>query len=218
MDILIHKRHALLADTNGYIIVDTGSPASFHKDGSITINGQQHACAQSILMMSYDDLSQQLELPIVGLLGMDIMGQYDVLFDYPNSRIEFDYQGSQGISLNAQIVMGIPTIPITIEGELMQCFLDSGAPTSYVNSHLTKHLSAIETREDFYPEIGTFSTPIYALSAQVADLSFDAQFGNLPFLMEASLSLANSNGIIGYDLFSRCSILIAGGNVYLQSK
>ena len=73
-------------------------------------------------------------------------------------------------------------------------------------------------REDFYPTFGRFNTPIYELSINFNDREIFLNFGVLPELLEASLSMANTKAIIGNDIFSHFSLIFHYANKKIYIK
>jgi hypothetical protein len=71
----------IIVDAEQQLIVDTGSPVSFHSSGMINLCGESIAVKTSIPGVSADYLSSKVGTRIDGLLGMDIIHRYPLMID-----------------------------------------------------------------------------------------------------------------------------------------
>lgn len=137
--IVISKKYILTHSTEGYVIVDTGSPSSYHESGQITFGGVNHACSTSMIGVDSRALSAEVGLPVVGLVGMDIMNTCNhIFFDYTNAQITVDDDRrdvSDAIPLPSGSIMGVPYIDIPVENRRARVFLDTGAPSRISPAH-----------------------------------------------------------------------------------
>ncbi|MGT2666790.1 hypothetical protein ACVRYP_05690 [Streptococcus rifensis] len=75
------------------------------------------------------------DLVFLGTLGIDVLGQTNIMIDYQNQVIDFDYQVDNG-TIRAELPMTVahlPIIPIQIDGNLHPFVLDTGANTCVID-------------------------------------------------------------------------------------
>lgn len=202
--------HAILISGTDRILVDTGSPVSIHASPTFSLMERDFPCATHYSGVNSGRLTELLGSPITTLLGMDVLSQFTVLFDYQNQRIGFSPTASpsKGLEIPIRLYRGIPIVEAEVLGSKHQFFLDSGAKLSYLSASITDGLPSQETTSDFYPGYGSFETPIFTLEAQVAGATLPINFGNLPTQLLGLLNQGNVKGILGFDLFNRFQILI----------
>lgn len=202
--------HAILISGTDRILVDTGSPISIHACPTLRFMERDFPCATQYVGVSIGSLSELLGSPITTLLGMDILSQFIIMFDYRNHRIGFSPTDipSKGIEIPIRQHRGIPIVEAEVLGSKQQFFLDSGAKLSYLAASVTEGLPSQETKSDFYPGYGSFETPIFTLEVHVAGATLPINFGNLPTQLLGLLNQGNVKGIIGFDLFNRFQILL----------
>ena len=62
-------------------LLDTGAPTSFGTLRSLSIAGEQFKLGTSYLGLTATTLSQFVGVPCAGLLGADVLGRFDHIFD-----------------------------------------------------------------------------------------------------------------------------------------
>ena len=202
--------HAIIESGNHRILIDTGSPQTIHTSTTLDFMGKSYACSKEFGGVSSARLSTLIGSPVTTLLGMDILSQFKVLFDYFNSCIWFSETDmlSKGAAIPLRQFSTIPIVELEVLGRPLKFFLDSGAKLSYLEGSLTQGLLSQGTGSDFHPSYGAFETPIYTLECKVAGATFPVNFGNLPSQLAGLLAQANVQGIIGFDLFNRFQVLL----------
>ena len=220
--IVISKKYILTQSAEGYVIVDTGSPSSYHESGQLTFGGVSHACPTSIIGVDGRALSTEVGLPVVGLVGMDVMNTCNhIFFDYTNAQIAVgdDRQDVSGaIPLPSGSIMGVPYIDIPVENRRARVFLDTGAPISYISGSYTNNLTPKDSVQDYNPVLGKFRTDIYEVRVGIGADTHVMSFGNLSTPIQMALKLVGIDGIIGYELFSRYGMLYQGGRWYAYTS
>jgi hypothetical protein len=201
----LHEGHPIIESGDDVILVDTGAPTTIHVRPELDFCSSLHHTATEYMGLNTDRLSEMLGKRITTLLGADILSNHVVFFDYPNGQIGFGRLRPEmpARERNLKNFMGIPIVPLTVGGNTLSMFLDTGAKLSYLSRARTMGLKSVGNEEDFYPTLGKFKTPIYELTAQWEGHDFEVRFGKLPPLLEMTLTMGNASGIIGYDFFSR---------------
>jgi hypothetical protein len=202
-DIELYDKHLIIHDQDNIILVDTGSPTTLHNKTEFEFCGRKFQSSSSNLLTNIDDVSNLLGMRITTLLGTDILSQYKIVIDYRERQFILSENKLEefGHLIPFDFIQKIPVLELEIKNRKMRFFLDSGAKISYLDSDLTTHLNSKGQEEDFYPGIGSFSTPIYEVLTQIGGHGFNANYGNLPKNMEQLLRHNQIQGIIGFDFF-----------------
>ena len=203
--------HLLISDNGNTILVDTGSPITVHSETNLNFLNRDFRVHTSIMGNGISDLSNLAGISFTTLLGMDILSQYRVVFDYKNQRITFlteDEPRLEGTSDPLIDVMGSKALRINMNGQPLTMVIDTGAPLSYVDTAVTENLDPVGEKEDFHPIAGRYTTRIYKLEAEIDDKKFTGTYGNLPSMMGMSLKLGGIDGVVGYDFFQSFKVML----------
>jgi hypothetical protein len=202
--------HAIIKDGENIILIDTGSPSTIHVSDSLNFCSEVYSCTQNYLGMTVQELSELLGKEITTLLGTDILSEYKILFDYKNERVEFSKGDIEftGNEIEISVFMGIPIIELSIDGQNLKFFLDTGAKLSYLKTDITNNYQSIGQVEDFYPGVGKFQTNCFEILTSFDNQKFLVKYGNLPPLLQMTLMMGGANGIIGFDFFNNFRILL----------
>lgn len=209
----LYDGHLLIKEDGKTLLLDTGSPISITDSGAFSFGGYEFSGHRNIGSKDITDVSRQLGKDIDVLVGMDVLRLFTLTIDYKNSILEADEQNPSGhikenaIHLNNS-AMGVVTIPMSVDGQIYNFALDTGAKISYINHRATSGDTPTENRPDFHPLLGYFTTPIYPKNTKIGDHDFLCNFGNLPQFAEMSLTMIGIEGVIGFDLFSAHKVCI----------
>ena len=212
------RGHILVNDDRGSkVLVDTGSPLSFHSDGIIALGGRSFQVPSSLMGTDSDYVTDNVGVQVDGLVGMDILSESGILIDVPGARIVLGHPTDGMTRLPSRSLFGYVSVGMDIRGRSVNVLLDTGAPVSYVSPSLTEGLVAVDTVTDFNPSVpgGTFSTPIFEFPAAFAGREFGMRAGHLPMLLRATLSIIGVDGVVGMEVFGKIPVLIAGGEVWV---
>lgn len=209
-DISLIDGHIIIKDGDNTLLLDTGAPVTVHAGGNFKFLDKEYVCPMDYVGVELTEISRLLGLEITTLLGIDILSEYQVLFDYANTQVSFNQEGFDiaGVPVPLTEFMGIPIVELEVAGETLSCFLDTGAKISYLPESVTASLISEGTAEDFYPGLGKFETPCFSIETKIAGQTFIAKYGNLPSLLQMSLMLGGVDGIIGFDFFNQCKIVL----------
>jgi hypothetical protein len=212
---IVHGHILVVDDRGSKVLIDTGSPLSFHSEGVIALGGETFNVPTSLMGTGSDYVSDNVGTDVYGLVGMDILGK-GILIDVPHGRIVLGYPTVGLVRVPSQSLFGYMPAEMEIRGHKTKVIIDTGAPTSYVMSCLTEGLSSVGSVTDFNPMVpgGSFVTPIFEFPVSFAGQNFNIRAGHLPFLIRTSLSLLGVDGVIGMELLQRQPLLIADGGVW----
>ena len=201
---LIKKNgHLIMVEGDNLWVLDTGSPASFGTIETINIDGQTYSISESYMGLACETLSENLGYTVSGLIGGDILSNYDTAWDCKSGKIIFSDEQLEpsGEEINIAFSVGIPTLTVLIEGSEQNWFFDTGANISYLVEQPTAWKNPIRTYEDFYPGFGKFSTEVYETEISLANFNLKVHCGILPQLLGLSLSIGGCTGIFGINEF-----------------
>lgn len=210
-DIYFYDGHLIINDNGQKVLVDTGSPVTIGRSDHFVFIDQEYNCTTSYFGQNIPSISRMMGYDIDVLMGLDVIGEYEMLTDYKSAKVTFS---SEDIPFEPVCTtpiireMGAICVILRVKGKDVKLALDTGARISYISESYTLDEAEIEVREDFNPAIGQFKTPIYAMEASVDGQSFPVNFGVLPSLLAMSLQMVGIEGAIGYDLFNKYKVLL----------
>lgn len=191
------------ATIEGHVwLVDTGAPASFGKSRTLSIENRDIHLPDNYMGLTANMLTSFVGHSTAGIIGADILGIFDILFDtqkghisFSDARLELD-----GNVIETEDFMGIPVILADIGGITRRMFFDSGAQLSYFQDDSLAAFPADGTITDFYPGFGQFQTDVHLLEATIGKSRHTLRCGSLPALLGMTLMMADTEGIIGNEL------------------
>ena len=208
--IQLYKGHPIINDGENRILIDTGAPSTIHSSNNLNFCSDNFVCSTNYMGLTVSIISDMLGTEIKTLLGADILSDYKILLDYQNQVIKFSKQEIKidGTQVNISNFMGIPIIKMTVDNQELKFFLDTGAKLSYLSDSLTSNYESIGTDEDFYPGVGRFQTECFEIPTVFGNTEFVVKYGNLPTLLQMTLMLGGTDGIIGYDFFNNFKVVL----------
>jgi hypothetical protein len=213
----IFKGHPIIQDGDNIILIDTGAPSTIHVSGELNFLSENFSCTSNYMGLTASKLSEHLGMQVTTLLGTDVLSKYKILLDYQNLQVSFskDDIPFEGTELGISNFMGIPIIELEVNEQLLKFFLDTGAKLSYLSEDFTSGHSSVGTEEDFYPGVGQFETECYDIPTSLGDNDFVVRYGNLPFMLQMTLMLGGTDGIIGLDFFNNFKVMLDLGHEQL---
>lgn len=202
--------HALINDCQNKILIDTGAPIKIHSSDTLIFCSDTYDCSKNYTGLTISKISDMLGTEITTLLGVDILAEYKVLFDYRNQVIVFSKEEIEfdGVETEISNFMGIPIIKMKIDNHVLKFFLDTGAKLSYLSDRFTSNYKSIGTEEDFYPVLGNFQTQCFEILTVFEGKEFLVKYGNLPTLLKMTLMFSGTDGIIGFDFFNNFKVVL----------
>jgi len=208
--IQLYKGHPIINDAENRILIDTGAPSTIHSADSLNFCSDSFGCSTNYMGLTVSKISDMLGTEITTLLGADILSDYKILLDYQNQVIDFSKQeiDIDGTQVEISNFMGIPIIKMTVDNKELKFFLDTGAKLSYLSDSLTSNYESIGTDEDFYPGVGKFQTECFEIPTVFGNTEFVVKYGNLPTLLQMTLMLGGTDGIVGFDFFNNFKVVL----------
>lgn len=191
----------LLDERNRKIIVDTGSPISLTDVSTIDFLNDRYSRSNHPLLAM---IQKYLSSHISGLIGMDILGQYDLSFQYDRRMGRWTVEPwqvntSEGDRFDVEYYGGVPVVEAIVDGKRGKFFLDTGATISFLRKGWINHQPYIGEAEDFFPTLGIFSTDLYRCQLQFANRTFSDSMGVMPEGLEVLIP-DWIDGIIGLNV------------------
>ena len=201
----------LIATNNGVrALLDTGSPLSIGRGGSVMINGQRFLRPESAAGLSIASLTELVGCPFDVFLGIDILGQFRVLIDMSKNEIVFGSDTELHAPTTVAIRPGsiIPIIDVTVGGRGYRAAFDTGAATSYVPSEAVQGAGPGRFVNDFYPGLGRFSIETWMLPIEVQSRIFRVSAGTLPENLRALTLAFGIEVILGSEALAGCRTVL----------
>ena len=216
-DIILSRDHILIESVDGILLVDTGSPMSFHENGLIHLGGEEFPVSASLMGVDSSYITEKVGVQVSGLLGMDIISRLGMKIDIPGGKLSFNPSTDGMTRLPSRMGMGYMSVDMFLTGKPAKIILDTGAPTSYVSGSFTGGLNPIGQVTDFNPLVpgDTFETPIFEFPASFAGYDFMMKAGHLPASLQMMLSVLSVDGIVGMEILKRFSVTIADGSIWV---
>ena len=116
--------------------------------------------AQGVILMDLERIEARMERPIHGLIGYDLLKDYDVLLDYDRREVTLivpeafeafrqeHLAGTTAETLSFELQVHLPMVEARIGGETLRMAIDSGAETNLVDEWLYHRLQSEITETD----------------------------------------------------------------------
>jgi hypothetical protein len=89
--------------------------------------GPLQALSMPVLVTDLTAVEGDLNVPIAGILGMDVLGRTSFRLDYENQMIEFGVIAPAGIPVSLSTRADLPIAEIKIRGKLLHVLVDTGS-------------------------------------------------------------------------------------------
>ena len=89
--------------------------------------GPLQALSVPVLVIDLSPLERDLNLPIAGILGMDVLGRNSFRLDYERQLIEFGEFAPLGIPVDLSTPASLPIAEIKVGGKVLHLLVDTGA-------------------------------------------------------------------------------------------
>ena len=153
-------------------------------------------------------------IEVRGVLGTDVINQFDWLFDIPNQVVTVSIgaisrnlfsRKAETIPLN--LLNGIPVLHTHVQNKDIKAFLDTGAQFSYLEPSLLARFPREKVVEDFHPLTGPFMTMLHRVRIVFSSAAEYLDCGRLPEKLAPLLSMAGAQGIIGSEILLHRMVL-----------
>ena len=176
-------------------MLDTGAPASFGSVAKLEIHDKCYDITSNYMGFDNEKLGEALGENIEGLIGGDILNNYDSYWNLSLNRISFSTENMQnrGNTISLDFFMGIPTLKVNLLGRSYHWFFDTGSVISYVAEQIEEWETSVDKYDDFYPGYGNFSTDVFEHEITLGALNMKIKCGVL--LSDSPTGLESCNSI-----------------------
>ena len=213
----------IILDNGQNILVDMGSPVSFHNSGVIALGETQINVPSSFPMVSAEFLSEKIGCQIDGLLGMDLMSKVPTSIRLNDGILVYDddaiYSTRFQMYQLSLLANGLLAIRMSVNHKEVRMVVDTGAQISYIREEFLSGLALDKTMEDFSLYNSRFPTDTYICETDtlIGHPAFSQRFGIPPKEILSILDLFQADGIIGIDLFRRYDLQIRDEELYTSA-
>lgn len=191
-----------------HFLVDTGNPTTLANESIKDFCGREWPAQRHFMGTSLDSISEMVGQIIDGMIGLDLMRNFVVTFDYSNGMITFGDKADDGLEyVPISTDFGV-IAEMELEGQTKKCIIDSGARLSYLMGEVPENAVPSGRMSDYHPLNGHFETDVYEATATLAGHLFIMKFGQLPRMLEMALGLARVKAIVGHDLLSQYRVTL----------
>ena len=219
--VLVHDNHLIANFGDFTALLDTGSPWSI----SSTVDEIHLPCMLESIRPVSDFMGKSVEsiVEMVGhpfdvLMGLDCLGSFcwqvdGIGNDSSEPKLLIHLSSQMPAPTSSLSVMQFPqlgTLPIgviSIEGQEVRAYLDTGAKISYLNKE-RQPCDDRPAREavDFSPHFGEFTTRIREFDVLIGELRLNLPMGELPPVGNVFWNTFNVDAILGLDLLRQLSV------------
>ncbi len=195
-----HRGHVLVNVEGASFLLDTGTPVSV-ADAPIRIAGTTFTAESAYLGIDGKILSAQLGVAVDGLIGTDILREFNFAVYAREGIVQFSQLPAAGeIVIPVAEHAGVPVISVQVNGRIHRLLLDTGSALSLLLPTWLQGESAQGTTKGWYPLVGSYSTPFYQLDTVLGSRAQSMQFGQVPELLRGVIVSAGVQGLIGTEL------------------
>ena len=200
--------HIIVVDGADRLLLDTGGPTSVAETGALGFGGIQTSTATDYMGVTPASLSEHIGCHISALVGADVLNQFDVRIDPTNRTvtIQDDEPELNGTVMQLDFFMGIPVVEVGVGTRSVRMFFDTGAKLSYVSPDITTGVEPAGQEDDFYPGVGKFTTEAFDVRVHFGEESCALRVGHLPELLQMTLMMADTSGILGTAILNNYAV------------
>ena len=230
-ELKVWNKHILISEIEGLLLIDTGSPKSFHKKGKIEIAGHTYSVPTTLMGIDTNYLKEKVGCEVAGLIGMDILNDFSVWFNTPKfgNFIGFfdlnDFSDFANQGFPVADFMGCPCIVLSVKGKRGRFIFDTGAHIPYISEKfIDNDTTYCGVTTDFSPMLNqeSFDLKLFYLESELkgfnGDGRFNAMYAQMPKKLETILSPFGIDGIIGFDLINQFRLIVREGKVYFPPQ
>jgi len=224
-------------------ILDSGAPGlilnNFEKKGKkelmTGINGTTEAYAVTVedfswagivytkleaISMDLSHLESMTKRKISGLIGYELLKDFELLLDYKAQAIQIKSVGVTSTNATAPLISfplsfenHLPVIDVVINKEKLRLGLDTGAEINVLDDRLSSRIAKVTSRPESYH--GIYGVGEQSQSAQLVKVAVTrvqrAAYRQMNYVLTDFSSITsdiNIDGILGYPFLSSCKFSI----------
>ena len=207
----LQEGHIVFEADGKKVLLDTGSPVSLGNCGVIKVDGTSFDLRDRLPTLSWEDLRMLIGLDVDVLLGMDVIGKFDLTIDPDNDLVVLDRKvHKENIHcVKTKLIAGIPVIDAEIGFRQVKMFFDTGARLSYIGYGHTWAGKPLGWEIDFHPSVGRFETRMFLTGVEIAGYETYLKTGILPGSLKTMVNECGIDGILGTALLEHYTITLS---------
>jgi hypothetical protein len=205
LPLLYRAGHLFLEIDDQLWLMDTGSPLTFGDVSHLSVGDQRFAVQPSLLGVSATAISQATGVACHGLMGCDILNQFDHLWSIPHGSAVLgrDLAHPSDTTLPVVLKSGVPTITVQIGDVMCPAAFDTGAQLSYVTHPPITTYPTAGSFTDFHPKFGSFVVDTHYVPIQIAGTTHTLRCGILPPLIALLTAASGIAAVIGNEIMQQ---------------
>ena len=213
LPLTVHEGHLITEVGGRKALVDTGCPVTLGNGEPLSIGGKDFALHDHFHGITVESVSEPVGYPFEILIGMDVLGKFVSTFSLKSGEVilreAFETKGDE---LELDTWLGVPTMPIAVDGVVHRVIFDTGAPTSYLSERFVEEFEFVGTREDFFPLKGNFENDIHEAPVTVGSKTKSFELAAMKGTLASMLEPSGMPGILGTDLLREADVTLSMAN------
>ena len=205
---------------NRQYLLDNSMPATLAQR-PLLIDGQRIEASDEQLGLNTAMFSRLLAMPLDGVLGADVSGEFAIKLRPQEGRVIFDkYSGDLPIRVQVESIGGVPLFHQTVNGKLLKAALSLGSSLSYLAPHMLEDFEAIGVERDIFSGGAIETVEVYRVPVSFDNGIVDMRFGAAPAVLAQAMELANIQAVIGSEVLDHydMDMVIADGEILLDPQ
>ena len=186
---------------DGRYLIDTGRPATFGDRSPLRIASRSFEVKPRVGSADAASVSRDIRARVTGVLGADLLGQFDVLLDFGAGMFAVDEncRPLPGKVVKADFSGGVPVLPAEIGGVPVRLLLSTGTRISFLKAGLSSRGDLAGRNVETLAGVGEFETEMRKVEIDLGGTSHAISVGTLPTALESTLASLGADGILGAD-------------------
>ncbi len=210
-ELTLFEGHPIIHDGKNIILIDTGCQNTIHTANQLNFMDCNYNVSTNYGGTTIPGFCDLIGTQITTLLGLDIIKDYIIIFDYKNESVSFSIDPVNdfgGNIVNFTTAMSVPVLEIVVNNQKARCILDTGAKFSYINESYVLDRKSDGIGADFFIGLGRYERPFFSMESNFREHTFNVTYLTPPQQVQTVLSSIRVDGILGYDFFLNFKILI----------
>ncbi|MEM9992132.1 MAG: hypothetical protein AAF738_10235, partial [Bacteroidota bacterium] len=167
------------------------------------------------LVLDLAHFEERLSLPLLGLIGYEVLKKWEIAFDYTQQTLTLHYGQQRNVPeqltvtrVPFQLLGHLIAFELHIEGQPYQLILDSASGANFLDKSInSKHL--LDTPTPIQVRSADNIDAIYTQSLLTESSISNTQFFNQPFVRSnLKEMLPKLDGLLGFPFLSCCKISV----------
>ena len=196
-----HRGLLFVTLEDGDWMIDTGCPYTYSPAGRIAIDGVEREIRRDF-GVPVSRIAEETGQPVCGMLGSDVLGTHDVIFDAPHAQITFsrDTLRMDGALAPLRRSGHGESCSVRLGGIELTLFVDTGSELTFINHAALEQYPDQGAFEDFSPFFGAFTVQTHRAPVEIAGRTETLRCGRLPPAMAGPLLQDGADGVLGSEI------------------